>query len=256
MRFKRIILALLLCSLQQVSGQTTDFFNDYHKLSFQFGVSRYVGAESTPLPNTLIYKFRDYTSPHFGFYYDILQTRKFNFKIGLSALLVRDYIEYKIDKNEIPNVDRDLHLYVEDNTGSWRFNIPIIGEYLVSTKLGKLSFNGGLILGYSEEFGETLDEHGIRAHISPEPTTTSSIYSRRTAPWYINSQFGIGMYFPFKKWMLRTNLYYNFALQDLYDGEFTFSNLSQSPDTSGNFSFRGDSFGLEFSIYLKKTKRD
>ncbi len=236
------------------SQEPTSFFNDYHKLSFQFGVSRYTGAENTPLPSTLIYKFRDYTSHHFGFYYDVLQTDNFNFKIGISALLVRNFEEYKIDNIEIPNVDRNLHLYVE-GAGTWRFNLPVIGEYIMDTKIGKLNFNGGLILGYSEEFGSTFSQHNIRADSSAEFTSATAIYSRSTAPWYLNGQIGVGMYFPFKGWMLRTNVYYNMAFQKLYEGDFEFTNLEQSPDQSGKFSFKGNSFGIEFSIYLANKKK-
>ncbi|RYH73435.1 hypothetical protein EVU94_09585 [Flavobacteriaceae bacterium 144Ye] len=244
-----IIVMFFLAISTVFSQNNTAFFNDYYKLSFQFGVSRYTGAETTPLPSTLIYKFRNYTSPHFGFYYDVLQTDNWNFKIGVSSLLVRNFEEYKIDNSEIPNVDRDLHLYVE-GSGTWRFNLPVIGEYIMNTKIGKLNFNGGLILGYSEEFGSTFSQHNIRADSSSEYTSATAVYSRSTAPWYLNGQVGVGMYFPFKGWMLRTNVYYNMAFQKLYEGDFEFTNLEQSPDQSGKFSFKGNSFGIEFSIYL------
>lgn len=255
MKLKPVFLFLLVCSVYSIHGQNTAFFNDYHKLSFQFGFSRYTGSETTTLPSTLINKFRDYTSPHFGFYYDAVQTTNFNFKIGVSALLVREFREYKIDINEIPNGDRGIHYYNE-GAGTLRINLPIMGEYIIDTKIGKLNFNGGIILGYSEEFGSTFSQYRIRVPSSEEFTTATAIYSRGTAPWYLNGQIGVGMYFPFKGWMLRTNVYYNMAFQKLYEGQFEFANLEQSPDTSGNFSFKGDSFGIEFSIYLKKKKKD
>ncbi len=239
-----------------LTGQNTQFFNSYHKLSFQFGVSRYFGSDTNPLPPTLELNFINYTSPHFGLYYDILQTKNFNFKVGLSVLLVREIDEYRIDAIEIPDVDRDYGFIIETvSDNSWRFNLPITSEYILNTSLGKLSFNGSLIIGYHQNFGPTFSEYNIKAPQNEEFTSLKSINERQTAPWYANIQFGVGMYFPFEKWMLRTNVYCNFALQDLYNGTFLFSNLEQSPDTSGNFSFRGDSFGIEFSIYLKKKKK-
>ncbi|WP_179349304.1 hypothetical protein [Winogradskyella pacifica] len=251
-----ILIGFLLVSFLTYS-QTTSLFNDYHKLSFQFGLSRYTGSETTALPNTLTYKLNNFSSPHFGFYYDILQTKKFNFKVGISALLIREIVEFRIDANEIPNVNEDFGYTIEYITdGSWRFNLPIVTEYLINTSFGKISVNGGAIIGCNQEFGETETEYHIKAPQNQEFTTLNSIYSRSSSPWYANAQFGVGMYFPFEKWMLRTNVYYNVALQDLYNSEFTFSNLAQSPDTSGNFSFRGDSFGMELSIYLKKKKKD
>jgi hypothetical protein len=241
-----------------VVSQNTSFFNDYHKLSFQFGLSKYSGNETSPLPNTLSYRFNNYTSPHFGFYYDALQTDNFNFKVGLSAVLVREIDEFFIDASQIPNEENASRDFGEilESEGTWRFNLPITAEYFVPTNSSNLIVNGSLILGYSEEFGNTENEYAVRVQESEDFTKLNSIYSRNTAPWYFNAQFGIGMYFPFEKWMLRANIYYNFALQNIYDGTFTFSNLAQSPDTSGDISFRGDSFGMEFSVYLKKKKKD
>ena len=244
-----LFLVFFACLTSSLGQNNTIFFNDYRKISLQFGVSRYTGAETTPLPNTLKYKYKDYTSTHFGFYCDIIQTTRFNFKVGLSTLLVRDFREFKMDETEIPDVDRDVDLYVE-GAGSWRLNLPIIAEYMKTTKVGILTFNGGLIVGYSEEFGPSITKHSIRANSDSEFTSSEAVYSRSTSPWYLNGQLGVGMYFPFKGWMLRTNLFYNFALQELYEGTFEFKNLQQSPDTSGDFSFRGNSFGIEFSVYL------
>lgn len=256
MKLKLITLILLFCSIRQISGQTTSFFNDYHKLSFQFGISKYYGAETSKLPTGLTYKFNNYTSPHFGVYYDVLQLTNFNFKIGFSTLLVREIDEIFIDMSQIPDGNRDFASIIEISTdGAWRFNLPITAEYVLKTSFGNLSLNSSFIFGYHQEFGLSEAGYGVKVPENDEFTTFSSVYSRSTAPWYFNTQFGIGMYFPFKKWMLRTNLYYNFALQELYEGDFTFSNLAQSPDTSGEFSFRGDSFGLEFSIYLKKKNK-
>ena len=255
MKYKIIILFFCFLSFYEMTSQTTSFFNDYHKLSFQFGVSRYYGAETSNLPSGLIYKFNNFTSPHFGFYYDILQSESFNFKIGISTLLIREIDEIFIDEAQIPNGNRDFARITElVIDGAWRFNLPIITEYLLDTNFGKMSLNSSFITGYHQEFGISEASYGVRVPESQEFTEFNSTYSRSAAPWYFNAQLGIGLYFPFEKWMLRTNLYYNFALQNLYEGNFTFSNLAQSPDTSGNFSFRGDSFGLELSIYLKKKK--
>lgn len=237
------------------SSQSRSVFDNYHKLSLQFGVSRYIGSKTSNIPETLNYEFREYTAPMFGLNYDVFQLDKFNFKTGITALLVRNYIEYGIKNEDIPSVDEDRLFYLE-GTGSWRISTPLTTEYLIGTGKNKFTMNTSFIIGYSQEFGDTISEYGIKNDNEEEFTTAESIYKRHTAPWYFNVQAGVGMYFPFEKWMLRANVYYNFALQDLYNGEFQFSNLAQSPDTSGNFSFRGDSFGVEFSIYLKKKKKN
>uniref|UniRef100_UPI004049C77D hypothetical protein n=1 Tax=Gelidibacter sp. TaxID=2018083 RepID=UPI004049C77D len=238
--------------------EPTSFFNDYHKFSFQFGVSRYTGAETTPLPNTLRYTFRNYTSPHLGFYYDIAQTKNFNLKIGISTLLVRDFQEEFIADEETV-LDGDYNVYTEIIGGTldnWRLNLPITAEYIKDFGFGKLTINSSLILGFHEEFGSSFSSFGVIDRESGDETLIlQSTYNRPAAPWYLNGQVGVGMYFPFKGWMLRTNVYYNMAFQKLYEGEFEFTNLEQSPDQSGKFSFNGNSFGIEFSIYLANKKK-
>lgn len=252
------IALLLMMSPALLAQNPTDFFKDYGKLSFQFGPSKYVGSKTSELPNTLRYKFRDYIAPQFGFYYDVYQTNHFNFKIGLTALLTREIEEIFIDNREIENVNRDIWLYSELNgdIDSWRFSLPLQSEYIISTTFAKFSLNAAFIIGYQQEFGVAESKLEIGATPESIPTTLEAVYSRSTAPWYFNTQFGLGMYFPFNKWMLRTNVFYNLALQDLYTGTFRFTNLDQSPDINGNFKFRGHSFGIEFGIYLaKKSKK-
>jgi hypothetical protein len=254
MKHTLLCIAFLLMMSPFISAQNpTDFFKDYGKLSFQFGPSKYVGSKTSELPNTLRYKFRDYIAPQFGFYYDVYQTNHFNFKIGLTALLTREIEEFYVNSDELPNFNGDIFFTTETSSdGMFRFNLPLSTEYIVNTSFSKLSFNLGFIIGYQREYGVT--ESGFEFGASPEaiPTTLESVYSRSNSPWYFNTQFGLGMYFPFNKWMLRTNVFYNLALQDLYTGTFRFTNLDQSPDINGNFNFRGHSFGIEFGIYLAK----
>lgn len=69
-----------------------------------------------------------------------------------------------------------------------------------------------------------------------------------------NGQLGMGMYFSFEGWMLRVNIFYNHAFQKLYEGEYQFSHLQQSPDFGGTFGSKGNSYGVEFSLYLSKRK--
>ena len=252
-----LILVFFTSITSSLAQNNTSFFNDYHKINFQFGASRYTGTETTPLPRTLNYTFNNFTSPHFGLYYDVLQTNRFNFKVGLSLLLIREIDEVFIHQSEIEDGTRDFARIIELTTdGMWRLNLPITSEYLLNTTFGKLTLNSSFVLGFHKEFGLTESEYNVAGSLTADFSTLESVYSRSTAPWYANGQVGVGMYFPFKGWMLRTYVYYNFALQNLYEGTFEFKNLQQSPDTSGNFSFKGNSFGIEFSVYLAKKKKN
>lgn len=179
-------LFIVLSSINVTAQNSTDFFNDFHKLSFQFGVSRYSGAETTPQPNTLTNKFRDFTSPHFGFYYDIYHNNHFNLKIGVSALLVREIHEYRFDASELPNIDEERHFWVEDG-GSWRYNLPLTVEYLPKLNFGKLTINSSIILGYNADYGDGFSEYGIKSPQSSEFTKLNTVGGRRSARWYVFS---------------------------------------------------------------------
>ena len=119
--------------------------------------------------------------------------------------------------SEIENRDRDYWKIIEFDGGNmWRFNLPITAEYIVQTGLGKMTINSSIIFGYHKEFGDTMLQTEATGFNGTELSTLNSVYSRKSAPWYANGQVGVGMYFPFKGWMLRTNVYYNLAFQKLY----------------------------------------
>lgn len=241
------------CFTQTITTAQESIFDDYYKLNLTFNGSRYIGGERSSLPNTLNYEFTNFTSPTIGLAYDIYRHKNFNFRIGISTTLIREKDKFFIDQLEYQNGTGDISLETETITdGQWRVNLPVTGEYLIP--LGKsilLTINTSIILGFHEEFGDADFLFEVGGETS-EVTSLAVNYSRSTAPWYLNGRLGFGAYFPFNGWMLRTNLFYNRAFQELYEGTFVFNNTQQSGNVNGDVSFRGDSFGIEFSIYLAK----
>ena len=186
-------------------------------------------------------------------HYDFLRTDKFNFKIGFSTFLLREIDEIRMDKIETP-ADFDWIDGLEVFSADWQFNIPITIEYITYLNKSKLTFNTSFMIGYQDfDYAET--EYGLINHNTGEHSSFKGYYSRGDDVWHPNAQIGFGMYFPFEKWMLRTNLYYNIMLEKMYEGTFEFRGLRQSSDIDGTYSFSGNSFGIEFSIYLAKKKR-
>ena len=252
-----IILVFYLESLNVTSQNDslpTSFFNEYSKFSVHLGVSKYVGSETSELPSTLEYRLKEFISPVLGIDYDIFQKNNFNFKLGLNLTLMRDIEWIYLSQSETGYAFDYISFSETSTDGQWRLSLPITTEYILNSGKNKISFNSSLIIGYHKSDGLGYSEFGTVTE-DDRIVQLESTYGQKTAPWYFNGQVGVGMYFPFKGWMLRTNVYYNLAFQKLYEGEFEFKNLQQSPDTSGKLSFKGNSFGIEFSIYLAKKKK-
>ena len=244
-------------SLQLASAQhNSDFLKNYYNLSLKVGISQFTGVENSGLPSTLDYNFRNFVSPVVGLDYDIFQLQNFNIKTGLHATLIKENQKLFFSQYET-GFAYDLEEKIKITTnGMWRLSIPLTAEYLIDTSIGTLTLNGSFIIGYHNEVGEAYVEYDNSTIEGEQRLNYKSIYSRASAPWYFNGQIGAGMYFPFNGWMLRTNVFYNHAFQKLYEGEFQFTHMLQSPDITGTLGFKGNSYGIEFSLYLPKRNKN
>lgn len=261
---RNTILILITLNIFQVKAQNNaSFLNDYYKFNLEFGGAYFSGAKTTNLPNdgTIYYSFQNYIAPRFGLQYDFLRKKNFNFKVGFTTLLLREKELFHIDKSEVPlnpnYANYDVSSKIETFSGDWQFNIPITLEYILNKNKPKFSINVNYIIGYQNyyytetdfvfgDFGQTVSEGA---------TGFKGTHSRGNNVWHPSAQIGFGMYFPFKKWMLRTNLYYNIMLEKMFEGEYEWKNFQNHPDISGDYSFSGNSFGIEFSIYLAKKNK-
>lgn len=253
---KNTILIIIALTAFHIKAQSnTEFLNNYYKLNLEISTGYFYGAKTSKLPSSLNYSFKNYVAPHFGLHYDFLRKGNFNFKVGVSALLLRDIDEIRIDKIELVR-DYDFTKKGETFSGDWQFNIPITVEYIIPLNKSKLTFNASYIIGI-QNFYYAESGFSVGSDTTGGETTFEGVYWRGDNGFHPSAQLGVGMYFPFKKWMLRTNLYYNVMLEKMYEGTFEFRGLRQSPDIDGTYSFSGNSFGIEFSIYLtnKKSKR-
>ncbi len=251
---KNTILIIIIFNIFQIKAQSNAaFFDKYYKLNLELSTGYFYGAKTSELPNTLNYSFKNYMSPRFGLHYDFLRKNNFNFKVGFSVLLLRDIDKIRMDETEIVG-NYDFIREGETFSGDWQFNIPITVEYIIPFNKSKLAFNTSYIIGY-QNFYYAESGFGVGSYETDEEATFEGRYSRGDNAFHPSVQIGVGIYFPLKKWMLRTNLYYNVMLEKMYKGTFKFRGLRQSPDIDGTYSFSGNSFGIEFSIYLAKRKK-
>lgn len=252
-KFKLTIGLILFVNL--VYSQNSDFLKNYYPISLKFGLSQFTGVENSHYRKDLYYNFNNFISPVVGLEYDFLKFNNFNFKTGLSATLIKENQKLLFSQKETGfGYDLDERIKVTTN-GMWRLSVPLTTEYLIDTKIGILSLNASFIVGYHNEFGEGFIEYDNATIEGEQRLNYKNVYSRYSAPWYFNGQIGVGMYFPFDGWMLRTNIFYNQAFQKLYEGDYQFTHLQQSTDFGGTFGFKGNSYGIEFSIYLAKKKK-
>lgn len=241
--------------INPVSSQNTEFMEDYSAISIKVGLSRYIGIYNSHYRSDLYYNFDNFTTPVVGMEYDFLRWNNFNFKTGLFATYIMEKEKLFFSQEET-DFGYDLEEWIITTTeGMWRLSVPLTAEYLWRTEFGTLTFNTGFILGYHNEFGEAFTEYDTATTDGEQRLNYKSVYSRYSEPWYFNGQIGVGIYFPFKGWMLRTNFFYNQAFQKLYEGEYEFTHLLKSPDFKGTYGFKGNSYGVEMSIYFGKGKK-
>ena len=236
---------------------TTDFFKKYSKLSLTIGYDRF-NAKTTLTPTIpgLTYTYMPYNTGHFGLNYEVFQTKKFNFKLGITAVRHRE-IEYDFIDNSLLPYDWPGGIeYITETSydflGIWQIDVPLTAEYLIPlNKTIKLSFGSSLVIGFLDDGGGE-GEFGV----DYEDYYTSFFYTmeRPGDPIYFNTRLETGFYFTFKKIMIRTNFFYNYALQNIYEGDYLLSGAT-IPDAKGSYKLKGNYFGAEMSFYLLKKKK-
>ena len=204
-KIKLTISFLLFVNL--VYCQNSDFLKNYFPISLKLGVSQFTGIENSHYREDLYYNFNNFISPVVGLEYDFLKLDNFNFKTGLYATLIKENDKYFFSQQET-GFGYDLEGRIKVTTdGMFRLSVPITSEYLIPTKIGILTLNASFIMGYHNEFGEGFTEYDTATIDGEQRLNYKNVYSRYSAPWYFNGQIGVGMYFPFDRWMLRTNIF-------------------------------------------------
>jgi hypothetical protein len=235
----------------------TDFFKKYSKLSLTIGYDRFnAKTELTPTIPGLTYRYMPYNTGHFGLNYDVLQTKKFNFKVGITAVRHREIERVSMDNSLISfDVPGGFEMTTEtsyDFLGIWQIDVPLTAEYLFSlNKTIKLSIGSSLVIGFQDDGG---GEGGFG--IEDEDLSTDFFYTmvRPGDPLYFNARLETGFYFTLDKLMIKTNFFYNYAFQNLYEGNYLLYNAT-IPDVKGTYKEKGNYFGAEISIYLLKRKK-
>lgn len=250
---KQLLFFIILTAFTVQSQSNTDFLNKYHKYSVEIGIGYYYGSEISPLPSSLGFRYQSYIAPKFGVYYDIYRKNQFNIRTGVSAFLLRDIELVRIDASE-NSADSGMDAKVEFQSAEWQFNIPITVEYLTYLHNSKITFNGSLMIGYENYGGVAIMTSGV-GRIGGERTSLTRYTSRGNDVWHPSGQIGVGMYFPYRKWMLRVNLHYTKLFEKMYRGTFVYDNLQTTPDFGGTYGFKGDSFGVDFTVYLAKKSK-
>lgn len=229
----------------------------FSKWSFVAGPVMYNKAKLTPQYGELSFENKSMMGFNAGVMYDFYPDRKWSFQTGLIVAKEPIYsVEYEIDKNDL------YPSYTENLTGEakmyalYTFSFPIILN--LNLKTGKRTFANlttGLKVMYfpsgeaeytlavsDEQLSDHREIFGLKLE-SPENSFQGSFV------------VGTGFSYAMKKVLLKTNLIYVMNFQNTISGEYQFANLFTSPDTRGYYDLSGNYLGLQFSVSLKKSKK-
>jgi hypothetical protein len=230
----------------------------YSKWSFVAGPVVYNKAELTPQYGDLSFENKSMWGFNAGVMYDFYPDRKWSFQTGLIVAKEPIYsVEYEIDMNDLytswtENLTDEAKMYA-----LYTFSSPLIIN--LNLKTGNRTF-ANLSTGFKIMYfpsgeaeytlaisDEQLSDHreifGLKLE-SPENSFQGSFI------------IGTGFSYALKKVLLKANLIYVMNFQNTISGEYQFANLFTSPDTRGYYDLSGNYIGLQFSVSLKKSKKE
>lgn len=234
-----------------------EVFTNYGKWSFNITPVVYKKASitkdygNTELVNKPMYSFQ------IGAKRNFFRTKKWGFNVGIFlGYIPSRNISFSLDKEDFAEIFGGFEEESGNQLSHRYLFIPLNVEY--KKKIAKSMYfnvNAGINFNLirdstneynyriiTEEMGEIIEVREI--FISYQNTLDQFI------------QFGgtlsAGFYFPFKNWMLQTNIIYNKNFQNLWEGEYQFGNLFVSEPTRGDYIVSGDYLGLSTTFYFKK----
>lgn len=247
---KTVISVLLITVFWMVSlkAQTAkQLFENNHKWGINVQLNNYFGSNNYKAnSNNYYFKINSSYVPAVGVRYNFLQTKNWNFNAGFQVNFFGDRDEEFIAATEITL-----------NGGWWGSGssgleailyVPITAEYIFPTKQ-KVNYSLGAGLGMSYyQYNEGLSGYLEIGHI---PISSEDYIGNGN--YFTSGHIMASMYFKSKGGTLfQASLTYKKSFKDFRKGEYSFTNLQQSPDITQKFSQSGDFIGLSLTTYFKK----
>ncbi len=242
-----ILLIVVLTTTIHAQENATDFLKDYYPVGAFVQYTNNAKGEVVKEDPTVNYDLLSYVSAQYGIAFNVLQSKKWNFKIGLVLKDKKEKVAFNFTQEQTGgNVN---YIYTETVSGDdtmWSF--PLIAEYIVpiSNKV-KWIIAPNFTVSYYKDFGG----YGLN---SREGTRIWNFIDNRSKKWFHSSaEISTGFYFLFKHIMLQPEIRYSKSFNTLKSGSYTTENYRTNPSSStGTFTQNGDYWGFSLTIYVKK----
>lgn len=240
-----------------IENRPFEVFKDYKKIGFYLsGRNYFKGKVSRSSGSIDFIEGNAFAGVAVGLEYLIRPEYKWSFRTGIHYnRFSYSKGEFFIPENFLPLAGGDLIIDIEDRLSL--FSIPLEAEY--KHKLANktfLSLKGGinvlLTLQNSDYFDfdvvvESNDPEFDFIQIAAYKTTKSQLI-------YPNLKLSPGIYFVFDTFILQTSLVYQKNILNFHKADYKFGNFDVPETTEGTYKFSGDYIGLEFVLFLKKTR--
>ncbi len=258
-----VLLALLLLAtnLHSQDKSATDFsvFNTYGSWGINFTPLLFNKAKVTRDYGNIVLNSNPLLpfKPKFGLTKRFFKDKEWSIISGVHFLPMSFYnVSFVIDKNDL-DFDSSAGInFKEESSGFYFLSIPILAEHKIQMG-SNLFFNSniGFVISYIQSSGVGLSVGYIS---EPDNQDITFFYiDEGTSRGYIKlgGIASIGFYLLHKKFMLKIDIEYRHNFKPLLEGEYTFFNLLQSPDTGGEFVNSNNYFGLSTTVFFKKRKK-
>lgn len=237
----------------ELENNPFEVFKDYKRIGFNVSPRLYLKAKVNRTFGAIDYKQKNGFGGSFGLDYVIRPAHRWSFRTGAHFnKLVVNKSTFFIAENDLP-VDFSIkeNLY---STSFLVFSIPAEVEYKHPLKQDLfLSLRGGLNFMFQEE-GSYGISFSAPSNENQELTFFEFEAFSKEKKINPNLKFSPGVYFIHNKFMLQTSLIYQKNVSNVLEGNYRFFNLEQSEDSGGTYKMSGDYIGLEFVLFLKKTR--
>lgn len=245
------MLITVFCTISLKAQNAEKLFKNNHKWGVNLQLNNYFGSNNYKAhKDSYYYKINNSIVPAIGVRYNFLQIKNWNFNASFQLNFFGDRDKEYIAPEELPNIGG--WWVVTSSELSSILYIPITAEYIFSTER-KVSYSLGAGLGmsyyqYNEDTSGSFDVNYI---------PISRINYIGNGHYFASGHIKASMYFKSKGGtMFQTSLTYKKSFKNYREGEYSVTNLAQSPDNTQKFSQSGDYLGLSLAVYFKKKNKN
>ena len=245
-----LLYTVVFFSTTLVGQNAESLFETHHKWGVTGQFNTFSAADISTTNNlNLNFKILKTKRLGVGLTYNAHQTKHWNFKAALQLQWFSNQETLFISKAETA-----LLFDIDELSGGLDellVYLPLTVEYVVFAN-GKFSFSLGVGIGFTHY--KPIDRVTTGLSIDGVDIFNAN-YINRERPIYTSDHLEASVYFKTKHILLQASVIYKNSFEVFRSGDYSFTNLQQSPDVSGAINQSGDFLGFSLTLYFKKGEK-